>query len=260
MEMSSRRQSGGHPIVLYARRGLHGQVVEGLGRRIGHGDLRPGDVVDIAELEGRYGASRTVVREALKVLTAKGLVAARQHYGTYVRAREDWNVLDADVLLWQDGSATSLSLLRNLDEVRRIVEPQAARLAAERRLRRDLEVMKAALQDLKSAEQPADLTTADLRFHHAVLAATHNELLERLGAVLQPALRLRDLVALRSGHGDPGSIELHRAVVAAVDEQSPEQAERCMHDLLRQAARDAERAARRRSAPRRQTAGRVVAR
>jgi GntR family transcriptional regulator, galactonate operon transcriptional repressor len=240
--------------------GLHGQVVDDLGRRIGHGSLRPGDVVDIPELEGRYGASRTAVREALKVLTAKGLVAARPHYGTYVRAREDWNVLDADVLRWQDGSATSLSLLRNLDEVRRIVEPQAARLAAERRLRRDLQDMNAALRELTRAEQPSELAAADLHFHRAVLAASHNELLERLGVVLQPALRQRDLVAFRSEHGDPGSIALHRAVLVAVEDQSAERAEQSMQNLLRQAARDAERAARRRSPARRHTAGRVAAR
>src|ERR1700704_6866187 len=110
--------------------GLHRQVVEGVGRRIGRGDLRPGDVVDITEIQGRYGASRTAVREAIKVLSAKGLVAARARYGTYVRPRAEWNVLDADVLQWQEGSTTNLRLLRNLDEVRRIVEPQAARLAA----------------------------------------------------------------------------------------------------------------------------------
>ncbi|MDQ6713924.1 MAG: FCD domain-containing protein [Candidatus Dormibacteraeota bacterium] len=225
--------------------GLHRQVVEDLGRRIGHGDLRPGDVVEISELEGRYGASRTAVREAIKVLTAKGLVEARPHYGTYVRPRADWNVLDADVLVWQGGSARNLALLRSLDEVRRIVEPQGARLAAERRLRADLRAMHAALRELERAEQPPELAAADLRFHRAVLAATHNELLERLAVVLQPALRLRDLVSWE--HVDAAAIELHGAVLAAVEARRPKDAEARMHDLLRQAARDAERAARRRS-------------
>jgi len=131
--------------------GLHRQVVEGLGRRIGQGDLRPGDVVDITEVQGRYGASRTAVREAIKVLSAKGLIAARPRYGTYVRPRGEWNAFDADVLQWQDGSASSLRLLRNLDEVRRIVEPQAARVAAGRRRRAELGTMHTALQDLERA-------------------------------------------------------------------------------------------------------------
>ena len=225
--------------------GLHRQVVEGLGRRIGRGDLRPGDVVDISEVQGRYGASRTAVREAIKVLSAKGLVAARPRYGTYVRPRADWNALDADVLHWQDESASNLGLLRNLDEVRRIVEPQAARLAARRRLRAELRAMHDALADLEGADRPGEEAAADLRFHRALLAATHNDLLEQLGAVLQPALLLRDLVAFRSGHGDPDSITLHGAVLAAVEAKDPDAADQRMQDLLRKAARDAERAARR---------------
>ena len=235
--------------------GLHRQVVEDLGRRIGNGDLRPGDVVEIPELEGRYGASRTAVREALKVLTEKGLLEARPHFGTYVRPRTEWNVLDADVLVWQGDPATNLPLLRRLDEVRRIVEPQGARLAAERRLPADLRAMKKALRELERAKQAAELAAADLRFHRAVLAATHNELLERLGVVLQPVLRLRDLVAFPWERADPASIELHRAVLVAVEEQRPKRAEQRMRDLLRKAARDAERAARRRSARPRSPAG-----
>src|SRR5256714_15586732 len=225
--------------------GLHRQVVEGLGRRIGLGDLRPGDVVDITGVQGQYGASRTAVREAIKVLSAKGLVAARARYGTFVRPRAEWNVLDADVLHWQDGSASNLRLLRNLDEVRRIVEPQGARLAARRRVRAELRTMKTAVQDLERADQPAELAAADLRFHRAVLAASQNDLLEQLGAVLQPVLLLRDLVAFRSHPGDPESMALHGAVLAAVEAQDPDAAEQRMHDLLRKAAKDADRAARR---------------
>jgi DNA-binding FadR family transcriptional regulator len=78
-----------------------------------------------------------------------------------------------------------------------------------------------------------------------VLAATHNDLIEQLGVVLLPALRLRDLVTFRSAHTDPASIKLHQAVLAAIEARRPEQAERRMHELLRQAAKDAERAARR---------------
>jgi DNA-binding FadR family transcriptional regulator len=225
--------------------GLHREVVEGVGRRIGRGELQPGDVVDIGEVQGRYSASRTAVREAIKVLSAKGLVAARPRFGTYVRPRAEWNALDADVLRWQEGSASNVRLLRQLDEVRRVVEPQAARLAATRRVRAELRTMQVALQDLERAKQPPELAAADLRFHRSVLAATHNDLLEQLGAVLQPVLLLRDLVAYRSHPGDPESMALHGAVLAAVEAQDPDAAEQRMHDLLRKAARDAERAARR---------------
>jgi GntR family galactonate operon transcriptional repressor len=239
--------------------GLHRQVVEGIGRRIGRGDLQPGDVVDITEVQGRYGASRTAVREAIKVLSAKGLVAARPHYGTYVLPRDEWNAFDVDVLNWQEGSPTNVRLLRNLDEVRRVVEPQAARLAATRRLRAELRTMQTALRDLERAQQPPDLAAADIRFHRSVLAATHNDLLEQLGAVLQPVLLLRDLVAYRSHPGDPESMALHGAVLTAVEAQDPDAAEDRMHELLRKAAKDAERAARRRP-PSPQAAGRSARR
>src|ERR1700746_1337182 len=83
--------------------------------------------------QAEFGVSLTVMRESLKVLAAKGLVGARQKRGTYVRQRADWNLLDPDVLRWQFSAKSGASLLRSLDEVRAIIEPAAARLAALRR-------------------------------------------------------------------------------------------------------------------------------
>ncbi|MFD5762906.1 FadR/GntR family transcriptional regulator, partial [Streptomyces sp. NPDC127044] len=133
----------------YARRGVHGQTVETLARRVLSGEIPEGATLDMAALQSELDVSLTALRESLKVLAAKGMVDARQKRGTFVRPRSDWNLLDADVLRWQfsesDGTGADPALLRNLGEVRGIIEPAAVRLAAARRPVRDLEWFEAAL-------------------------------------------------------------------------------------------------------------------
>src|SRR5206468_9070116 len=112
----------------YPEQSLHGRIVHAIGRRIVTGNLQPGELLPA---EPELGASRTVVREAVKVLAAKGLVESRPKTRTRVRPRDAWNLLDPDVLAWQqdgaDGEGTD-SLLRKMTEVRRIIEPAAAEL------------------------------------------------------------------------------------------------------------------------------------
>src|SRR5213594_3545034 len=138
----------------YPEQSLHGRVVHAIGRRILSGDLRPGDLLPA---EPDLGASRTVVREAVKVLAAKGLVESRPKTGTRVRSRDAWNLLDPDVLAWQqdgaDGDGTE-SLLRKMTEVRRIIEPAAAELAAARADARDVAALERALKEMEQAAQP----------------------------------------------------------------------------------------------------------
>lgn len=108
----------------YARRGVHGQTVETLARRVLSGEIAEGATLDMAALQSELDVSLTALRESLKVLAAKGMVDARQKRGTFVRPRSDWNLLDADVLRWQfsesDGTGADPALLRNLGEVREI--------------------------------------------------------------------------------------------------------------------------------------------
>src|SRR5881398_3488194 len=131
----------------YPRRGLHGELVHEIGVRILRGELRPGDLLPTEEeLQGELAVSRTVLREAIKVLAAKGLVEARPKIGTRVRPRDAWNLLDPDVLAWQQRGAGSPSLLRALTEVRRSIEPAAAELAASRADAGDLAALGAALE------------------------------------------------------------------------------------------------------------------
>src|SRR5438034_2683712 len=132
----------------YPEQSLHGRIVHAIGRRILSGDLRPGDLLPA---EPDLGASRTVVREAVKVLAAKGLVESRPKTGTRVRPRDAWNLLDPDVLTWQqDGAAASEELLRKLTEVRRIIEPAAAELAAARADAADIAALERALEAMEA--------------------------------------------------------------------------------------------------------------
>ncbi|MFC9842750.1 FadR/GntR family transcriptional regulator [Streptomyces sp. NPDC060223] len=225
----------------YARRGVHGQTVETLARRVLSGEIPEGATLDMAALQSELDVSLTALRESLKVLAAKGMVDARQKRGTFVRPRSDWNLLDADVLRWQfaesKGTGADPALLRNLGEVRGIVEPAAVRLAATRRSDADLRALEAALTAMGKEGGASDAVEADLAFHRALLAATHNELLERMEMVIESGLAQRDQLVHSAPHSeDP--VPSHRAVLDAVRDRDPDAAESAMRALLDQATRD----------------------
>lgn len=221
-------------------RGLHGQVVNELGARIVSGRLLPGEPIDLAEVEKELGISRTVLREALKVLTGKGLVDARQKRGTFVRPRTDWHMIDADVLSWLLAGQSVGELLRQLDEVRSIVEPASARLAALNRDDRDLAALTAALRAMEEADPAGpEAVEADLLFHRQLLAASHNELLLNMATMIEVGLAARDAL-VHNGDTVPDPIPAHRAVVEAVAAGDADAAENAVRTLLAQAAEDAE--------------------
>src|SRR5688572_13187820 len=142
----------------YPRGGLHGQIVHDIGRRILSGEIRPGEL-----LPTPLRASRTVLREAIKVLAAKGLVESRPKTGTRVRPPDSWNLLDPDVLAWQQEGMPQPAFLRKLTEVRFIVETAAAELAAQRARAPQLALLNAAFRDMRAAlaRKPADYEAFD---------------------------------------------------------------------------------------------------
>lgn len=223
--------------MAYSQRGLHGQVVHILGRRIVSGIFPPGGTLDIGDLETELGVSRTVIRESLKVLAAKGLVDSRQKRGTFIRAREEWNLLDADILRWQFDGSDRPTLLDHLAEVRAIVEPAGARLAAFRRTDEDLAALETALEAMENAgDDRQAIIGADLQFHRVLLAAAHNELLAQIETVIEPALAERDRLVHTRPATDP--LPTHYAVYKAVEAGDPDEAERAMGALLTQAQSD----------------------
>jgi GntR family transcriptional regulator, galactonate operon transcriptional repressor len=226
-------------LAQYARRGLHGQTVEVIARRILAGEIAAGATLNIGALQRELDVSLTAMREALKVLSAKGIVDARQKRGTFVRPRADWNLLDSEVIRWQFAEGADPQLLDKLQEVRSIIEPAAARLAASRATEDDLVALDNALEDMAVGNgDPAAAVAADLKFHHALLAATHNELIERMEVVMETPLAQRDRL-VHGGmqpHDDP--VPSHRAVVDAIRARDESQAEAAMRDLLDKAVRD----------------------
>lgn len=237
-------------MAIYSKRGVHGQTVREVARRIMSGDYPEGATIDIATLESELQVSRTALREALKVLAAKGLVDARQNRGTFVRSRSDWNLLDADVIRWRFADRTDDSFLDDLHEVRGVIEPAAARLAAERRTDEDLAALEEALDAMSQADgDPGLAVSADLTFHRTLLASAHNEIFERMEILLETGLAARDaLVHGTDPQADP--VPTHRRVFEAVREADPAHAESAMRAMLREASEDLQRARRRVSRPR----------
>lgn len=232
----------GHARSLTALRGLHGQTVETLGTRIVRGQYAPGTAILPDEIEAEFGISKTVLREALRVLAAKGLVDSRQKRGTVVRPRASWSLLDADLLRWQGGQPDS-AFFANLAEVRSIVEPAGARLAATRRTDADIEELRAALRRMAEAGTDAtEVVEADLAFHRAVLDSAHNELLSRMEVVIEAGLRARDAI-VHSGETWPDSVPVHRAIVDTIEAGDGAGAEAAVQRLLAQADLDIEGAA-----------------
>ncbi|TDC74775.1 FadR/GntR family transcriptional regulator [Streptomyces hainanensis] len=226
----------------YTGRGVHGQVVHLLGVRIVGGDVPEGATLDMRALGEELDVSLTVMRESMKVLAGKGLTDARQKRGTFVRERRHWNLLDADIIRWQVESGAGQRLMRDLAEVRAIVEPAAAHRAALHRTEYDLRDLGAALDAMAEAHSrpSADAAEADAAFHRALLSATGNEMLARMDLLLEPGLRERDRVVHSSDQAnDP--VPSHRAVLDAIRDQDPHRAELTMLDLLAKASHDLDR-------------------
>ncbi|MGW4114696.1 FadR/GntR family transcriptional regulator [Actinosynnema sp. NPDC004786] len=225
-------------MARYTGRGVHYQVVHDLGSRIVGGRYAPGDVLDLRELGEELDVSLTVLREALKVLTGKGLVDARQKRGTFVRPRSAWDLLDADVIDWRIDGGDAARVLRDLADLRSVIEPAVAHRAAGRRTEADLAALDAALRAMAEAGGDAVAAAeADVAFHRALLAATGNELFARMDLLLEPGLRARDrLVHAHTGVDDP--VPSHRAVLDAVRAGDAARAELAMLDLLAKALAD----------------------
>jgi DNA-binding FadR family transcriptional regulator len=141
------------------------------------------------ELAAELGVSRTVVREAIKVLQAKGLVEVKPRTGTRVRPRRSWHLLDADVVAWQFADMERGEDLRELYEIRATIESAAARLAAERRTEEQLSEIDALQRRIEAAvAEPLAFRAAELDFHDAVVDAAQNSLLSHVGAMIRVAL------------------------------------------------------------------------
>jgi DNA-binding FadR family transcriptional regulator len=214
-------------------RNLHGQVIQELGRLIISGELAPGAGLPREELLAeRMNVSRTALREAMKVLSAKGLIESRQKTGTRVRETIHWHQLDADVLAWRCALMPTESFVEKLVEMREIIEPAAAAAAARRRTPEQLEKIKAAFEAMAAAEDMDAWTVADLAFHEAVLHATNNELMTSLFSVIETALGTYFVLSASTAANFKYSLPHHQKVFDAIRRRHPEVARQAMLKMV----------------------------
>ena len=231
---------------IYPRRGLHGEVVHTIGLQIVNGDLQPGDALPPEDdLTSDLSVSRTVLREAVRVLAAKGLVEARPKTGTRVRERGEWNILDPDVLSWRTEASDDHKLYEETTEIRLAIEPLAARLAATRATDEEVTGITDAYAGMAAGldDQPAYLAS-DLEFHSRILFSCHNELLEHLGRVLRAVLRATFTLTTTPSRSRRRALPLHRAILAGIVAGDEDAAEIAARTLIADTAADIRRLSR----------------
>jgi GntR family transcriptional regulator, galactonate operon transcriptional repressor len=221
---------------LYPSVALHGQVAHEIGRRIVSGAVSEGEFLPReSELAEQFGVSRQAVREALKVLAAKGLVTSRRRAGTYVVPRADWNLLDPDVIAWHPPEKFSPAFLRDIIELRRLIEPAAAAFAAERGGAEQVARIAEALASMTHAEGKA-FSEADAQFHTAIFEASGNELIERLSSILGPLLAASFATHHHLQFPLAPVVAVHQSVYDAIVASDPVRAREAMEQVLTQAA------------------------
>lgn len=221
-------------------RRLHGAIAHRLGTAILSGQYTPGDVlsgeVAFSEL---LKVSRSAYREAIQVLTAKGLVESRPKTGTRVLPRNRWNLLDPDVLAWAFAGNPDIDFIRALFELRAVVEPAAAAFAAQRRDRADLKLMKDALAAMRRNTLATEAgRAADRDFHDAILRATGNEALMTLSASIGAAVTWTTRFKQRARELPRNPIPDHVRVYDAIAASDPGGASAAMRVLVELALQD----------------------
>jgi GntR family galactonate operon transcriptional repressor len=234
-------ERGSHTTGAAVPRTLQDAVLERLARdivkgRYGEATLLPTE----AELAAEFAVGRSTVREVVRVLVSKAMLEVRPRNGTRVRPRAQWRQLDPDLVRWTFAEGPDPALLHDLIEVRRIVEPEAAALAAERAVASDLLAMEKAYRAMEAA-LPGDLSAcvaADVAFHSALLCATGNTVLKEFEAMIEAALGAAFLLSTTSVQSYTRTLAAHWAVYDAVRCRMPEAARSAMLDLLTVAQED----------------------
>ncbi|MGO4700632.1 FadR/GntR family transcriptional regulator [Dyella sp. 2RAB6] len=214
-------------------RNLYGHVMQEIGQRIVSGKVQPGEVLPREEtLAESLNVSRTALREAMKVLSAKGLIESRAGVGARVQEERYWNQLDADVLAWRCASMPTDDFIDKLVEMREVIEPAAAAAAARRRTEAQLAEIQSAYEAMDTAQTLDAWADADLRFHEAVLQATGNELLSSLFAVIDTALGTFFVLSARNASNFKYSLPHHQKVLEAIRRKQPKLAHAAMLAMI----------------------------
>ena len=226
-------------------RTIHRQIVEALAlrivsRRVGPGELMPTEGVLCVE----FGISRTILREAMKFLAAKGMVEIRPKIGTRVLPPERWNLLDADVVAWRAEMGPDDRLVRDLVDLRNLIEPAAAERAAQRARPEHVAAMEEALMRMEAAVRPdgdmRDYVVADLDFHRGLLNACDNQLLAQLASPIGAVLKVSFAMSTRRSENAARSVPLHREIVEGIKAGDAARARAAIETIIGNAAAEIE--------------------
>ncbi|EXD18399.1 FadR/GntR family transcriptional regulator [Acinetobacter baumannii] len=200
----------------------HALIVQQLGLKIVSGEISENEKlpseVDLCE---EYKVSRPVFREAIRVLNAKGLTYSRPKIGTVVRPKEEWHLLDPDVLFWLIQTTPEHEFFKTLSTVRRVLEPELAYIAASTANEEDIERIKQAYEGMEKATTVEEFIEPDIQFHLAIARATHNDLLAYMSKMLvlplQQSIQVTSLRPNLQGH----SLPRHKAILTAIENKDP---------------------------------------
>jgi DNA-binding FadR family transcriptional regulator len=211
-------------------------LVQKLGSSIVRGELPAGKSLPVeAELGKKFGASRTVMREAVKILSTKGLIGQRPRVGTYVHPEERWDLLDAEVLTWILDRHFSHSLVREFLEVRLGIEPAAAALAAANATAEDKELLRGKLEKMKGAiDGHFDAVAADIAFHATILKISHNRFYHQLTPIIDTALRFSIRLTNKT-KGALADYDAHEKIYRAIRNGNADAASRACRELIAEA-------------------------
>lgn len=212
---------------------LHRKLAQSIGNQILTGVYAPGAILpNEADWCRIYGASRTTVREAVKTLNAKGLLKSRTKIGSRVEPRENWNILDRDVLAWHIAAMDPQEFFVSVQQVRKILEPEIAALAAVNRTPQQLRVITEAFEGMRNAKSGRDSVVPDVKFHLALLAAANNALLTPFGIMIEFALT--HMFEFTSTHNPEPDIFIpkHESILKAVVRGNASAARKAALNLL----------------------------
>lgn len=216
---------------------FHHQIVDAVGNSIVAGKYPQGEQLPTeGQLSETYGASRLIIREAMKSLAAKGLVSIRPRTGTHVLPREQWNLFDPAVLSWHGDVKANPKLLWDLMELRQAIEPLAARLAAERAQPSEVAEIRAAFAAMEKATDKKSYIESDLLFHGAVMRCCGNQFMVQLETAFSAVWRTSFQASSDEWGPDAQALALHRSLLDAVAKKEPAAAEKAVLALISRAA------------------------
>lgn len=217
------------------------QLVHQIGRAIVGGIFHPGTrLPSEADMLKQYAVSRTALREAYSMLTAKGLIKARPKVGTHVRAKSEWNMFDPDILTWHLQAVPTKDIATDLYALRRMIEPDAAALAAVNRSEQALQQISQAYEDMQTfGDGGSELINADFRFHISILSATGNRFIGAFSGIIRAAMQSTfKLSWMGAALIQEDRLGQHGAVLDAIGDGDPQTASKCMDALLDTAIAD----------------------